>query len=203
MTTTKTKTGEVLTQLVWEKLADEYLKPRGWANAAEELRAERNACGLASYVDEAVRETSTGYLYHDVLWAETVNPEPYDGLQSLTAALVAVVNGELPSVLVSNQYCNHPVWTQGQNVKFRVWHDTHHVTGQYGFDPDGELRLFAAQARRLLVHPFGEELVDALFSESVYQLAACIALDGFPDEQFVRTPGPVGRQVLRLLLTIA
>lgn len=206
MQTTATKHGEILSPVLWAKLADEYLNPVHEGSNAD---AQRNARILGEYVDQQVHTVQPfWYRYLGVNWVATVDPEPYDGLAAMSDDYNRAARDRKHEVLVSSQYCDHPVWSEETNVRFRVWHDTGHVLSGNGFDVDGELRLFAAQARTMLeTGPNGQYvstkyLVDALFSESVYQLAACVHLDGFPDQQYVRTPGPVGRLVLQLLLQL-
>jgi len=201
MTTTidRTKCGDILGATVWAELANEYLEGTSLTGVA-------NAQRLATFLDHQVETVQPYWFKHlGVAWVATINPEPYADLEAMSVDYLEADRHHNSEVLVSSCYCDHPVWTEEQNLKFRVWHDTGHVLSGLGFDPDGELRLFAKQARAFQGNrdlERAEELVAALFSESVYQLAACIALGGFPDRQFVRGPGPVGRAVLATLLAL-
>jgi len=140
-------------------------------------------------------EDESGALYilsespHRV-WAPTLNSEPYVDFDEMAAADLA---GD--DLLVSDLFHDHPVFDRVDNLIFRAWHDGGHLDHGLGFEPGDELALFWLQARQF-TGPATAELVAALFSESVYQLAACMFLGGFPDVQVVRTPGPVARQLL-------
>lgn len=209
--TTKTeipveKAGTILSPVLWAALGDEYLRALG-DGVYQDPVAVSNAQLLGFYVDQVVeyrgKSAGTGTYHHaGAWWAETDDAEPYADLDEMARSWAVT------RTKVSNQHCDHPVWSVALNVKFRIWHDTHHVTTGHGFDPDGELRVFARQAEELLSNRLDfssadvAAQVDALFCESVYQLAACITLDGFPEVQAVRTPGRVGRRVLELLLDI-
>lgn len=181
-------TGTILGNALWAALADEYLNgpevdQEGWVNATL----------LALYINSEVRTHPLGLSYEDVLWIPTGDPEPYPDMPAMRRDWVA--DG---IVFVSNQHCDHPVWSVATNVAFRVWHDTGHIKEGLGFSVDDELRLFGRQARHL-----PPQEADALFSESVYQLAACVALGGFPDVQHARSLGPTGRAVRDLLMALS
>lgn len=181
----------------WSRLSTEYLTGGHWDNQS---RATANAYDLSQYVCQQVLYARSpngveSLHYLDIKWVPVNNPEPYDGLESLEEAIYQQGCDTRKPVQVSDCYHDHPVFTRIGNLCFRVWHDTGHYLRRKGFDPTGELELFVQQAQT-----FGSAnnraLVDALFSESVYQLAACVSLGGFPDEQHVRTPGPVARALL-------
>jgi hypothetical protein len=184
-----------LSDSTWRALSHEYLDghPRD-----DQHRAIDNADRLADFVSrqtEVVTDvggdaiTAIYAAYSGVRWVPVDNSEPYADFDALRTAR------RLGSPLeVSDLYHDHPVFSREENLRFRVWHDTAHLDCNLGFSADEELDLFRLQAQRF---PAGRtELVDALFSESVYQLAAAKVLGTFPDKQFVRTPGPVGRAVL-------
>jgi hypothetical protein len=192
-------TGSLLGAEVWQRLADEYL-----------LGARSNVPGveaLGDYVDSQVERWVVGgdaphveYWCSGTFW-DPVPGQPYDGLDDLSADVLA------GSALVSTDYCDHPVWSQDTNVRFRIWHDTAHVRHGLGFGVDDEVRLWVHQAReidRLLPVGAGAgRVIDALFCESIYQLAAFIAGGGrYPDEQYVVAAGPVGKQVQHLLFAL-
>jgi hypothetical protein len=185
------KCGRILSPRLWAQLAAEYFD--GTANSRQALD---DADLLGRYVDARVQYAGWSsshwaevYSHLGKKWKAVEVGEPYGGFDDLERAWL-----DDDVVQVSNLYCDHPVWDEDTNVRFRIWHDTGHVLANKGFDPDGELDLFAIQSLEL-----SPALQAALFSESVYQLAACIALGGFPDVQQCRTPGPVGRLVLQLL----
>jgi hypothetical protein len=206
--TTTTDYGSLLGPEVWAALAAEYLTdPVGLPGHAAELReraARHQARRLGRYVraqvDQVVvtiadadAEIPPAYGYRGACWTPVAG-QPYDGLEDLS---LAVVSG---SANVSTDYCAHPVWDLDTNLRFRIWHDTAHVEHRLGFGTDDELRLFGVQAHEVsAAEVFGAE-VDALFCESVYQLAAFVHLGSYPDVQYVRTLGPVGLAVRDLLL---
>jgi hypothetical protein len=193
-----------LSDETWKGLSDEYLY--GWSTIGwvEIDTANANAHQLAEYLARKVEYTSwrstpdwdaEGLSFLGIPWSPVDNSEPYEGLEDLTAAhQIADATGR--PVHVSDCYHDHPVFTREDNLRFRVWHDTGHILSHLGFDRGSELELFVTQASFLKHEPNGRALVDALFSESVYQLAASVVLGTFPDVQHVRTPGPVGRALL-------
>jgi hypothetical protein len=202
LTTTKQAKGittmTTLSTSTWEALSHEYLDFR---STNDDPGARSNAVDLAKYVWVNTRvdglDGSVTSIYHRnsrVRWVPVDNAEPYETYEALRWAWA---NGPHP-LQVSDCYHDHPVWSREDNLRFRVWHDTGHLTHNLGFSADEELELFILQARgfHLVTGARQPELVDALFSESVYQLAAAKVLGTFPDKQFVRTPGPVGRAVL-------
>ncbi len=177
-----------LSDETWQNLAREY-----FGDFRNDAQAIDSANRLADHLALLVDGPSPDLQYLGVLWTPVQNSEPYDGLASLSEAIYQ--DGEsvyATPVQVSDLYHDHPVFTRDDNLRFRVWHDTGHYLRQQGFDRAGELELFTIQAQQLAKRP----LIDALFSESVYQLAASITLGTFPDKQYVRTPGPVGRALL-------
>jgi hypothetical protein len=178
---------------VWTLLADEYL------HGEQTAVAQDNARHLGQYVSDQVRWTTDGagrdfYVHHNVRWIARPG-QPYDGLADLENA---VTNRD---AVVSTDHCDHPVWTLDTNLRFRIWHDTAHVEHQLGFSVDEELVLFARQHHELAIahEPWACE---ALFCESVYQLAAFVSLGRYPDVQRAVELGPVGRRVRDLLLTL-
>jgi hypothetical protein len=190
--------GVRLDGVTFRKLAAEYLvgAHEGPLQAAQAVQDART---LAQVVDSKVDRPADGvFEYRGRRWVAVEDAEPYPGLSELE---VAVALAE--ELRVSSLFCDHPVWSPAQNVAFRVWHDTGHVEEGCGFDVDGELELFARQARRLIDRHgvrVGGEAATALFCESVYQLAACVVLGTFPDVQHVRSLGPVGVRVFAELL---
>lgn len=153
---------------------------------ADVLRSDSNVFEVE---DESGAEYILTKSPHRV-WAPTFNSEPYADFDEMAAADLA---GE--DLLVSDLFHDHPVFDRVDNLRFRAWHDAGHLDHGLGFEPGDELALFWLQARQF-TGPRAASLVAALFSESVYQLAACMHLGGFPDVQVVRTPGPVARQLL-------
>lgn len=180
----------ILTPTIWSALAAEYLSEP----ALPSIKAWLNARHLGDYIAGEVAELDNArrLTFEATHWFPVQNSEPYSDLDSMRRAW-----RDDAVVQVSDLYHDHPVWDRVDNLRFRVWHDTGHILTGNDFTPDGELTLFAHQARQL-----DERCAEALFSESVYQLAACIHLGAFPDVQHVRTPGPVGRHVLGLLLAL-
>lgn len=109
----------------------------------------------------------------------TAEPEPYVDAH---AQDVDILGGRY---LVSTANCDHPVWTQEQNVAFRTLHDLHgHHGGGFGFDPDGERRAFL---HTLPITP--THLRPVLFCESIAQLDFCVANGGFGEQKAILTYG--------------
>lgn len=191
-------TNTLLSPSTWSALAHEYFSPG--PEPVGQHGAFWQAAELASYIAKLVEGPrrilhSATTLQYIVLWQAIDDPEPYRDLEHMSNHWDEVLAGK-GSLYVSDCHHNHPVFSREDNLRFRVWHDTGHLKRQRDFTPDGEVQLFIDQANDLAGLPNGKALVEALFSESVYQLAACIHLDGFPDVQHVRTPGPVGRALL-------
>lgn len=184
--------GETFRALAAEYLVGDHECDLSAAQAVQDSRL------LAKLIDGKVEQSGGAFTYQGRRWVPVDDAEPYPGLSELE---VAVALAE--ELRVSALFCDHPVWTPAQNIAFRVWHDTGHVVEGLGFDVDGELELFARQARRLIDRhgvTVGTQAASALFCESVYQLAACVVLGSVPDVQHVRSLGPVGVRVFAQLL---
>lgn len=203
-TTTETRFGSILGAEIWTLLAHEYLHPTQAQQAQGASNARELADHIAGQVLGPLPELGGELAYKGAQWRPVEDSEPYASLKEMVLFDRYVRRHEGAALLVSDLYHSHPVFTREDNLRFRVWHDTGHIEHGLGFDVDGELRLFSVQARALIdgspAVPDG--VIDALFSESVYQLAACVHLGGFPDVQHVVSPGPIGRQVLALLLAL-
>ena len=94
----------------------------------------------------------------------TDDPEPYSTSADQSADLLA------GRMLVSDQHCDHPVWSVDENVAFRVAHDIlgHHSI-RAGFDRAGEIDvyLYSLGIVPRLFHP-------CLWVESIGQLAYAV-----------------------------
>lgn len=180
-----------ITTREWESLASEYL----FGHTNDYLGdAELNAQWLKDHVWDNVSELSNhpGVLRHRrVNWVPVEDDRPYRDLEHLTNCWNEARELGRGSLSVSDLHHDHPVFTREDNLRFRIWHDTAHVQQRLGFSVDDEVALFWIQAQEL-----DRRSVDALFCESIYQLAAWVVLGEYPDEQFVRTPGPVARELL-------
>lgn len=105
---------------------------------------------------------------------------------------------DLP-IPLSDLHHDHPYFSRTDNLVFRAWHDTAHLEHNLGFDHDSELKLYGLQAKSIS----STWARNALFCESVYQLAASVVIGGYPDHQYCRRIGPVGRAVRDLLIGLA
>ena len=190
---TTSRFGSLLGPITWAELAEEYLAPSPRRPAAFAARS------LGAFLASEVRTVGPGRFHYGATWA-TTSGQPYDDLADLSADYQrSLCTGE--PVLVSTDHCDHPVWSEVTNVRFRIWHDTAHVAHGLGFGVDDELQLFALQAADGDAGLTADQ-VDALFCESVYQLSTYVHLGEYPPIQRVRTPGPVGRAVRDLLLDL-
>lgn len=174
--------GETLRTETWVALAGEYL-------AGEPAPSGRWRL-LAEHVGRQVFGRLDHYEHIDGTPWHPVPGQPYDGLEHMAASLSTDQRG-----LVSTDYCDHPLWSEDANLRFRIWHDSAHLHWGLGFDPDDELLLFGLQALEL-----GKHARWALFVESVYQLAAYMVLGSYPDEQRTPSIGPVGKRVMGTLI---
>lgn len=130
----------------------------------------------------------------DIVWfASTTADDTITSFEDL----VDIIDDET-QVPLSDLHHEHPYFSREDNLRFRAWHDTAHYTNGLDFGHDAELLLFGHQAREL--SPFAR---NALFCESVYQLAASVVLGGYPDHQYCRRIGVVGRAVRDLLVGLA
>lgn len=183
--------GPVLSTETWANLADEYL---GAGTDEPTSTAGRNAADLAAYVAREVNVDLDGRLSvgnGPLFWVPVEDDTPYLAFAEMRLAW------RTGAVLqVSDLHHDHPVFSRLDNLRFRVWHDTEHLVTNVGFEPDDEVVVFIHSARRILDETNNQRLVDALFCESIYQLSAFVATGSYPDQQYVRTPGPAARALL-------
>ena len=111
---------------------------------------------------------------------EVPNAEPYLAAIDMFTAI------ECNRFVVSNLYCEHPLWTPAENVNFRIVHD---IFGHWGrgfgdtqapFSWAGEQTAYYSQSR------FHSALArKALFTEIIGQ-TACFSLTGeFPEQKAI------------------
>lgn len=203
-------TNDLFDPHLWADLAQEYLVQLGMGLSDQ---ARLNGMELMAHVKRSTRmDFIDGYgsIYVrggrgvvQSTWLPVADAEPYADFAAMRAAFEADRGG----MLVSSEYCDdHPVFSPEVNQRFRAWHDAGHLAYGFGFSPNDEIRLFqrnlwAAEA----AHPakpgmsHGAQL--ALFSESIYQLAASVVLGDFPPTQTVAELGPVGLDVFDWLRT--
>lgn len=213
-----TDTTNLLTPATWDALANEYLNGErilgagdpGFANwrrlrtwvwhvTGATLGDDREADGARTVAE--IRTSSQGGKV--LQWKPRTDcDDVIKSFEDLEAARVAYLVGWADHLPVSDLHHDHPIFDREDNLRFRAWHDTAHLDHGLGFSANDELRLFGKQAAGLL-RAYREEAVDALFCESVYQLAACIVLDGYPEQQRCVALGPVGRAVRDLLVGLA
>jgi len=188
----------MLSNATWQALAAEYNKAlRGAADGYLGIESVTNAEALADYVGERTRTitedgvTLVWCLGRASVWEAVEDDTPYVDFEAMVTAYDESIVTPL-KLQVSDLWHDHPVFSRDDNLRFRVWHDTAHIDHGLSFTADDEVELFRAQAAGI-----GSQAVrDALFCESVYQLAAAHVAGKYPDRQVVRTPGPVGRALL-------
>jgi hypothetical protein len=179
-----------LSDATWSALADEYGQALDGSHGVNSsLVGELNAEALAEYVRGQVLDTLPALSADSGLhwWRPVDDDTPYRDFAAMRAAWD---RGRW--LEVSDLWHDHPVFTREDNLRFRVWHDTAHLVEDLGFSDENEVELFVRQARGI----GDRQVIDALFCESVYQLAYCRVNGGYPDRQVVRTPGPVARALL-------
>lgn len=173
----------------WDRLTDEYLDgpdgPReGWTYLARHI------------------STQVFHIERRVLVRQVDLPDPYVSERHQRADIAA---GRFN---VSRLHCEHPLWTPSENVSFRIWHDVDgHDQLHAPFDRHGEVLVFWHHANQLRNElSIGTEAdrlqaIDALFSESIYQLAHCISTGYFAKQRAVRLGryGRVVRDAIRLV----
>jgi hypothetical protein len=181
----------------WQALASEYLFGHVYDDSH---LAGVNAQWLRDHVWDHVNELSNHsgtYRHLRVNWVPVQDDTPYVDVEHLNNCWREARELGRGALSVSDLHHDHPVFGREDNLRFRIWRDTAHVIHGLDFDVDSEVRLFGIQARDL-----DSRTVQALFCESIYQLAAFVALGEYPDAQRVRTPGPVGRRVLERLTAL-
>lgn len=156
----------------WARLADEYLNgidasPKGWDSLRIHFLSSKPAHGRCVVV-------------------ETSDPEPYESEEAQHNSI------ERGLFLVSNQHCEHPYWSPADNVRFRAWHDIDgHESLRAPFNRYGEVAVFARHAEAIWHDPaIGTRAdrrwaIDALFCESLLQLATWITTGRFAGQRCV------------------
>lgn len=203
----------ILSGVIWESLAAEYLLPAGETNLDVEtnLRWSRLLAHIyANTNSNLVPEGERGGIVSTWIGEVQLDWEPRtdadDVITSFEVLKVwASVQPDLRGIAssfsfipLSDLHHDHPYFSRADNLVFRAWHDTAHLEHNLGFGHDDELRLYGLQAKS--IPSFWAR--DALFCESIYQLAASVVLDGYPEKQYCRRPGPVGQAVRDLLINL-
>ena len=195
---------DIFSPAIWRALAAEYLVQLG---AGLSVAARRDSLELAEEVSRLVepRAGFGGMRYHvygngrlqesTSTWSPVADANPYDSFASMVSAHGVSPSGMLVSSLFAD---SHPTSPGSMTLAFRAWHDDEHLAHGLGFSPNDEVALFAIQAQRLSSIRAGA--ARALFSESVYQLAAQVTLGDYPATQTVAELGPVGREVFDRLV---
>lgn len=207
----------------WAALAAEYL-PRPGELLDEELPGpwyDLLAVGvypnveLAGHGPEQITVTTYRWANYPVVWGASVEADDvitgFDDLQDIVRQHATWGSWRLrhragAHVPLSDLHHDHPVFSRNDNLAFRAWHDTAHLRHGLSFSALDELCLFGRQAVEVLD---GDDVarrrraVDALFCESVYQLAAAVTLGTYPDRQYCRPVGPVGAVVRDVLIGLA
>jgi hypothetical protein len=182
----------------WANLANEYLAPEARNSPVAQDNGEKLCAYVAKRISVRVGHSfvhnggdfTLGYP-NGPRWVPVANDTPYSDFDQMLNAWTA---GEV--MQVSDLHHDHPVFGRLDNLRFRVWHDTEHVVSRVGFSTGEEVAVFIMSARQILNETNNQAVVDALFCESIYQLAAFETLGSYPDEQYVRTPGPAARALL-------
>ena len=107
----------------------------------------------------------------------TTDAEPYQTAEAMFRDL------ELGIFRVSIANCEHPLWTPGENIAFRIVHDIlgHYAGGRNPFIWRGELAAYAAS----LPH-YTPECQTALFTEIVGQTAYRSIFGVFPPQKCIK-----------------
>lgn len=182
---------------VWALLAEEYLVQLGVGVLS--AAARRDSLELADVVARATEARPFGGVMRinvygngnlapaSSVWSPVADANPYDSFEEMARAHASAPFEMRVSSLFAD---SHPTSSGSMTEAFRAWHDDEHLAHGLGFSPNDEVALFALQAVRL-----GPGAARALFSESVYQLAAQVTLGDYPPTQTVAELGPVGLEV--------
>ena len=198
----KDKSNDVFSPAVWRALAAEYLVWNGVGYV--EPQARRDAYQLLDHVKGYAFPYASPSLgavecpgnvgVAPTVWYPVPDDSPYKDFADMDARYLQANR----HMFVSDEFCDdHPVFSHSDNILFRAWHDAGHIAHQLSFSANDEVELFvksATQADRdgVVMVPGARR---ALFSESVYQLAAAHVLGQFPDRQTVAPLGPVGQRL--------
>lgn len=198
----KDSTNDVFSPSVWRALAAEYLVQLGIGRVDRQARLDafsllHHVKGYAfSYGDPSrgIVQCPGNVGVAPTVWFPVPDDEPYSSFEDMDARYLTANE----HMFVSDEHCDdHPVFSHSDNVMFRAWHDAGHLAHQLGFSANDEVELFRRSATqadrdgRIMTRAAAR----ALFSESVYQLAAAHVLGDFPATQTVAALGPVGRRI--------
>jgi hypothetical protein len=203
----KDKSNDVFSPAVWRALAAEYLVWNGVGYLDNQAR--RDAYKLLDHVKGYAFPYGTPSIgavecpgnvgVAPTVWYPVPDADPYKDFADMDARYMQANR----HMFVSDEYCDdHPVFSHSDNVLFRAWHDAGHLAYGLGFSANDEVELFTLSASKAdrSGYVMAEGARRALFSESIYQLAAAHVLGGFPDRQTVAPLGPVGTRVYLELL---
>ena len=203
----KDRSNDVFSPAVWRALAAEYLVQ---LDGGLSVVARRDSLELIKHVEEYAFSWGSPSLgavqcvgnvgVAPSIWYPVPDADPYRDFADMEARYR---KGGDRHMMVSGEFCDdHPVFLPRNNVMFRAWHDAGHLAHGLGFSANEEVELFrrsATQADRdgVVMAPGARR---ALFSESVYQLAAAHVLGDFPATQTVAALGPVGQRLFDVLV---
>jgi hypothetical protein len=212
MSTTTTTTFDLLSPETWTALAGEYLPSTDWT-ARPQIGQQQRDHGTAQAWYELLDHVrwQTGWEPDTFLPAEVTTLWGDDQLRwaadrDADALITSFADLKLwaasdTQIPLSDLHHDHPIFTREDNLRFRAWHDTAHLEHGLAFDATSELKLYGLQGARLVAAGLFDAR-DALFCESVYQLAAAVHLGTYPERQYCRKLGPVGRAVRDLLINL-
>ena len=120
-------------------------------------------------------EHLAGQVRRDYNVHEVAEGDPYK-----TAADMFVA-WKTNTFVVSNLFCEHPLWTPEENINFRITHDFYgHYAGQAAFSWEGEQAAYISQCT------YHSRLAqEALFTEVIGQTAVFSLTRKFPDQKAI------------------
>ena len=152
------------------------------------VKARMNAIGVAyqhapSFQASAIpswralAETSRNWaskVRRAITVLETSESEPYFDATTMLDDI-----SKRKTLVVSTANCNHPLWTQRENVDFRIVHDFYgHHAAQSDFSWEGEVSACFEHAREL-----PNECLPALFTECIGQVARRYVYGSFGEQK--------------------
>jgi hypothetical protein len=194
-----------LSDATWQVLSDEYRHGRHMLHGQDHQVALANARALEDYLEPLVDvacDIATGKTclhHHGRSWrVDLDHPDPYHSLDDLLFDWRTHLDMRVRCITT-----DHPGWGEITRYRYQVWHDTAHAETRFDFTRIGELELFKYHASVIRLNLAGEQAhraIEGLWAEMIYPLCTAVVHGRYDDVHNLRTPGPVARALLDVLL---
>jgi hypothetical protein len=157
-------------------LADEYLRRSGAKISALDKRRLHDYL-IETYMDNVRLWQS---IVPQPITLDYVPGQPYEFYETMRDSML----GDAPTLLISTDFNESPLWGPTLNLLFRAMHDIDHVMFGFDFSFQGEVEVFRHSWRH---HHHGDKRLwqQVLFSEVVAQAAVKETYGDFPAQKFV------------------